>query len=101
MNLQIQFSDIGLRKNFQKIFNPSKIGGQNLGRFYFLYVLIKHKGRVVSRDSILDEGWGADVYVTPRTVDKHIAQLRKKIEDEPSNPKYIIGVRSIGYKFTQ
>jgi DNA-binding response OmpR family regulator len=67
--------------------------------FSLLHFLIQHKDRVMHRDSILDEVWGDDVYVTPRTVDKHIAHLRKKIEDEPSNPKYIIGVRGVGYKF--
>jgi len=67
--------------------------------FSLLHFLIQHKDQVMHRDSILDEVWGDDVYVTPRTVDKHIAHLRKKIEDEPSNPKYIIGVRGVGYKF--
>lgn len=67
--------------------------------FSLLHFLIKHKDQVMSRDSILDEVWGDDVYVHPRTVDKHIALLRKKIEDKPSKPKYIIGVRGIGYKF--
>ena len=67
--------------------------------FAMLHFLIKNKDQVVSRDSILDKVWGDDVYVYPRTVDTHIAHLRKKIEDDPENPKYIIGVRSIGYKF--
>ena len=67
--------------------------------FSLLHFLIQHKDQVMHRDSILDEVWGDDVYVTPRTVDKHIAHLRKKIEDEPSNPEYIIGVRGVGYKF--
>lgn len=68
--------------------------------FDLLHFLIKYKGQVKSRDSILDEVWGAEVYVHPRTVDKHIADLRKKIEDDPPNPKYIIGMRGVGYKFT-
>lgn len=67
--------------------------------FSLLHFLIEHKDQVMSRDSILDEVWGDDVYVHPRTVDKHIALLRKKIEDRPSKPKYIIGVRGVGYKF--
>jgi len=67
--------------------------------FAMLHFLIKHKDQVVSRDSILDKVWGDDVYVYPRTVDTHIVHLRKKIEDDPENPKFIIGVRSIGYKF--
>lgn len=68
--------------------------------FSLLHFLIKHKDQVVHRDAILDEVWGDDVFVQPRTIDKHIADLRKKIEDDPSNPKYILGVRGVGYRFT-
>lgn len=68
--------------------------------FSLLHFLIQNKGLVASRDSIMDEVWGRDVYIQPRTVDKHIAELRKKIEDDPSLPKHIIGVRGVGYKFT-
>lgn len=66
--------------------------------FDLLQFLIKHKGKVMSRDSILDAVWGRDVFVQPRTVDKHISDLRKKIEDDPSNPKHIVGMRGVGYK---
>jgi DNA-binding response OmpR family regulator len=66
-----------------------------------LHFLIAHKGQVMRRDSILDAVWGDDVYVQPRTVDKHIAELRKKIEDDPSHPKHILGVRGVGYKFCE
>ncbi len=67
--------------------------------FSLLHSLIKHSGEVVSRDAILDDVWGTDVFVQPRTVDKHIGQLRRKIGDDPLNPRYIVGVRGIGYKF--
>jgi two-component system alkaline phosphatase synthesis response regulator PhoP len=67
--------------------------------FTLLHFLIKHEEQVVSRDAILDSVWGSSVYVYPRTIDTHIANLRKKIEDDPENPCHIIGVRSIGYKF--
>jgi DNA-binding response OmpR family regulator len=66
--------------------------------FDLLQFLIKHKGKVMNRDSILDAVWGKDVFVQPRTVDKHISDLRKKIEDDPSSPKHIIGMRGVGYK---
>ncbi|MCK4787669.1 MAG: response regulator transcription factor [Desulfobacteraceae bacterium] len=69
--------------------------------FTLLHFLITHKEQVVSRDSILDKVWGDEVYVLPRTVDKHIAELRKKIEDKPSNPRHIVGVRGVGYKFKE
>lgn len=67
--------------------------------FDLLKFLINHKGEVVSRDLILDEVWGTEVFVASRTVDTHILNLRKKIEDNPSEPKWIIGVRGRGYKF--
>ena len=69
--------------------------------FALLHFLIQHKQQVVSRDEILNAVWGDDVYVYPRTVDTHIAHLRKKLEDDTTNPKYIIGVRGMGYKFSE
>jgi DNA-binding response OmpR family regulator len=69
--------------------------------FDLLRFLIKHRGQVMNRNSILNEVWGRDVYIQPRTVDKHIAELRKKIEEDPSNPEYIMGMRGVGYKFEE
>lgn len=68
--------------------------------FALLHFLVQNKGRVVHRNEVLDNVWGKDVYVDARTVDKHISLLRKKFEDDPRDPKYILGVRGIGYKFT-
>ena len=98
---EISFGDIEL--DFKK-YEAKKAGAPiNLTalEYSLLHLLIQHRGRVVSRDVILDEVWGREVYVQPRTVDKHIADLRKKIEDDPSRPKYILGVRSVGYKFSE
>lgn len=67
--------------------------------FDLLKFLINHKGEVVNRDLIMDEVWGTEVLVASRTVDTHILNLRKKIEDNPAQPKWIIGVRGRGYKF--
>lgn len=67
--------------------------------FSLLHCLIRNKDRVVSRDALLDAVWGEEVYVDARTVDKHISQLRKKIEDDPQKPRFILGVRGVGYKF--
>ena len=66
--------------------------------FDLLKYLVQNRGRVVNRDELLDEVWGRDVFVTPRTVDTHMANLRKKIEDAPSEPRMIISVRGVGYK---
>ncbi len=68
--------------------------------FDLLVFLAKNEGKVFSRDVLLDKLWGGyDYYGDTRTVDVHIRRLRTKIEEDPSNPKYIITVRGKGYKF--
>jgi len=65
-----------------------------------LKYIIQNKGKVISRDSFLDRIWGEDnVSVSFRTVDSHIANIRRKIEDVPANPKHILSIRGVGYKF--
>ncbi|MCK5311601.1 MAG: response regulator transcription factor [Desulfobacteraceae bacterium] len=58
-----------------------------------------HPGEVLSRDFLLDQVWGIDYPGTTRTLDQHIAQLRKKIEDRPAEPKVITTVHGIGYRY--
>jgi two-component system, OmpR family, alkaline phosphatase synthesis response regulator PhoP len=67
--------------------------------FKLLYFLAAHPRRIFSRDRLLDEVWGRDRFVTPRTVDVHIRRLREKIEAEASNPLLIQTVRGSGYRF--
>jgi two-component system alkaline phosphatase synthesis response regulator PhoP len=55
----------------------------------------------VSRDQLLDKVWGYDHFPTSRTVDNYIVKLRKKIEDDPVNPKHIVTVYGIGYKYIE
>ena len=66
--------------------------------FDILALLIERAGEVISRDEICDRLWGREVYVTQRVIDTHIAALRKKIEPDPNNPRYILSVRGVGYK---
>ena len=54
---------------------------------------------MVTRDRLLDEVWGYDAYPTTRTVDNYILNLRKKIEDDPTNPKHLLTMHKSGYKF--
>ncbi len=69
--------------------------------FQMMKLFIQKKEQVLSRDYFLDKIWGEDnMCVSFRTVDSHIAIIRKKIEDDPSNPKHIISIRGVGYKFT-
>lgn len=64
-----------------------------------LAFLIQHPGRVYSRDELLDHVWGNESYVEPRTVDVHISRLRSLIEPDKEKPRYLLTVRSFGYKF--
>ncbi|MBE7554691.1 MAG: response regulator transcription factor [Anaerolineales bacterium] len=67
--------------------------------FDLLAELMRSRGVVLSRDLLLTKVWGYDYYGESRTVDVHIRWLREKIEDEPSKPKRITTIRSIGYRF--
>ncbi len=68
--------------------------------FELLKLLITHPGEVIKRDRILTEIWGDDVYVTSRTVDAHIAKLRRKMGDKEEQ-RWIKCMRGIGYKFAE
>jgi DNA-binding response OmpR family regulator len=65
-----------------------------------LRLFMKHKDEVLDRSTILDKIWGIQYEGTTRTLDQHIAKLRQKIEDNPSHPRYIITIHTVGYKFT-
>jgi len=64
-----------------------------------LQLLLRNRGRVLTREQIVDEVWGRDVFVTDRVVDTHVVKLRRKIESQPAEPRHIVSVRGIGYRF--
>ncbi|HEX5759056.1 MAG TPA: response regulator transcription factor [Thermoanaerobaculia bacterium] len=68
--------------------------------FQLLAFFIQHRGEVVTRETLLDAVWDYNSIPFTRTVDMHIAKLRKKVEDEPGDPKWIVTVHRLGYKFT-
>lgn len=69
--------------------------------FELLSFLVQNKGRVFSRDQLLDKVWGYDYTGDTRTVDVHIRWLRQKIEEDPAKPKHLLTVRGFGYKFEE
>jgi two-component system alkaline phosphatase synthesis response regulator PhoP len=60
---------------------------------------IRNRGRIMSRNQLLEAAWGRDTFVTDRVVDHHIVNLRRKIEPQPETPRYLISVRGMGYRF--
>ena len=81
----------------------AKRGGEALDlsprEFELLRYLIERKGETVTRDQLLEDVWGYESYPSTRTVDTHIAKLRAKIGDSGSEPRYILTMHGVGYKF--
>lgn len=69
--------------------------------FDLLYFLMKNRGLVFRRDQILEKIWGENSYVYDRSIDRIISQLRKKIETDPENPRKIVTIWGVGYKFDE
>lgn len=70
-----------------------------LKEFELLEILIRNKGKILTRDTLLDKIWGYEYIGETRTVDVHIRYLRKKIEEDDKNPKFIETIRGVGYRF--
>ena len=69
--------------------------------FALLRFLYERRDRVVSRTEVLEQLWDDAAAVYPRTVDTHLANLRRKLEDDPGAPRWLVGVRGIGYRFAE
>ncbi|MCI0338208.1 MAG: response regulator transcription factor [Acidobacteria bacterium] len=94
-----RFGDVAV--NFKK-FEVTKSGvtlEMSPREFNILRFFIEHRGEVITRDQLLDSVWGYGSFPLTRTVDMHIAKLRQKIEATPGDPKHIITVHRVGYKF--
>ena len=109
-----------LRRSVEKPFTEKivKVGGLEIDRerytvslkgkpiklsateFKLLLYLAERKGKVFSRDQLLDAVWRDEAFVEPRTVDVHVRRLRSQIEDDPAHPRYVKTMRGIGYLFS-
>jgi two-component system alkaline phosphatase synthesis response regulator PhoP len=89
---EIDFDRAELKRNGQRV----EITAQELR---LLAALVRNRGRLLSRDQLIEAAWGPGIAITERAVDSHIFNLRKKIEPIPSQPKFLLGVRGLGYRF--
>jgi DNA-binding response OmpR family regulator len=94
-----RFGDLEI--NFKKYYARKKGKSLTLSprEYELLRCFIERQGEIISREVLLKQIWGYDSYPDTRTVDAHIAKLRHKIEDNPEEPKLIVTVHGIGYKF--
>lgn len=96
---EIRIGDIRLDKPSRRAFKgPSELVLRHK-EYDLLLLLMEQTGKVVGRETLFNQVWGTDWFGDMRTLDVHIRWLRQKIEDDPSNPRYIQTVRGVGYRF--
>ena len=67
--------------------------------FKLLAAFLSSRKSVLTRQQLLDRVWGRDVFVTDRVVDTHVGNLRRKVEEDPDKPVFLVSVRGVGYRF--
>jgi DNA-binding response OmpR family regulator len=96
---ELSSNDLRLSLTGRRLFKDSREIKLSNKEFDLLAELMRNRNVVLSRDLILTKVWGYDYFVDKRTVDVHIRWLREKIEDDASNPRRIVTVRGVGYRF--
>jgi DNA-binding response OmpR family regulator len=98
---QLTFGDVVvdfLQYEARKKGQPVEMTPKEFGVLRYLAV---RAGEVIQRQQLLEEVWGYENYPTTRTVDNHIASLRAKLEDDPAEPRHLLTVHGVGYKFVR
>lgn len=96
---QIQIGDVHLDVAAHKVYKKKQELTLTKMEYDLLHVLMSHAGRVVSRADLLDQVWGVEWLGDTRTLDVHIRWVREKVEEDPSQPRYVQTVRGVGYRF--
>jgi len=96
---QTQIGNVRLDTAAHKVYKGDQALTLTQKEYDLLRTLMAHAGQVVSRAELLDQVWGVDWLGDTRTLDVHIRWVREKIEEDPSQPRYIQTVRGVGYRF--
>ncbi len=96
---ELNSNDLQVSLTGRRVYRASEEVKLSNKEFDLLAELMRNKGVVLSRDLILTKVWGYDYFVDKRTVDVHIRWLREKLEEDASNPRRIVTVRGVGYRF--
>jgi two-component system alkaline phosphatase synthesis response regulator PhoP len=94
-----EFGAIRVDLRGTEVTRDGKVVDLSAREFQLLRFLIEHRGETLSRDVLLKEVWGYRAAVYTRTVDMRIANLRQQLEDDPKQPRFILTVQGLGYKF--
>ncbi len=95
----LRFGNVTLNLQTREVSKNGEKLDFTLKEFEVLKLLIKNKGKILTREILLDKIWGYEYVGETRTVDVHIRHIRKKIEENDKNPIYIQTIRGVGYKF--
>lgn len=98
-NLTFKFGDAEVDTTRCQLRRAGTVVETTPTEFKLLSAFIRNRGRVLSRERLLDAAWGPGTFLSDRVVDNHIVALRKKIEPEPAEPRYLVSVRGMGYRF--
>jgi DNA-binding response OmpR family regulator len=97
---RLEFKDLVIDVNERRVFRAGREIDLTHTEFDLISHLAANAGKVLSRERILNAVWGYEYPIETRVIDVHIRNLRRKVEDQPSKPFYILAVPGIGYRFT-
>jgi two-component system alkaline phosphatase synthesis response regulator PhoP len=95
-----RFGDVRIDRRGTAVTRAGEAVNLSAREFQLLTYFVDHPGTTLSRENLLTEVWGYNASAYTRTVDVHVASLRQKLEADPRQPRYIVTVQRLGYKFT-
>ena len=96
---ELAFGDVRIQRRARRVVKAGRELRMTRKEFDLLVYLVDHRGDVVTRERLLDEVWGYERFPTTRTVDTHVLRLRRKLEQDPDRPTWILTVHAQGYRF--
>jgi two-component system alkaline phosphatase synthesis response regulator PhoP len=97
---ELTFGDVRVRLRGRQVFKAGRELRLTRKEFDLLTYLLEHRGEIVTRERLLDEVWGYERFPTTRTIDTHVARLRRKFEADPDHPVWLLTVHGQGYTFS-
>ena len=94
-----RFGDVEVDTSRGEVRRAGSVVDTTATEFKLLTAFVRNRGRVLSREALLDQAWGQGTFLTDRVVDNHVVALRRKIEPEPAAPRYLVSLRGLGYRF--
>jgi DNA-binding response OmpR family regulator len=95
----VHFADVTVDVGRRKITRGGVAVKVTRAEYNLLVVFLRNEDRPLDRDAILNAAWGYDFYPKTRTVDVHVARLRRKLEPDPATPRHFLTIHGVGYRF--